>query len=436
MTITTQHARGEAPPLASLSSPEADLLERYRGVRGLTRWLVEPLRPEDCVVQSMPDASPVKWHLAHTTWFFEEFVLALERPDEPAHDEAFRYLFNSYYNAVGERHPRPLRGMITRPTVDEVLDYRLAVDQRMEHLLASGGLSDEGAARVEIGLQHEQQHQELMLTDLKHLLACNPLRPVYREAEEAQRVDDNPPWFDEDRRVFDGGVVEIGFAGDGFCFDNELGRHRQFVEAYALDTRLVTSGRFREFMEDGGYTTASLWLADGWDRVRQEDWRAPLYWRQVEGEWREFTLSGERPVDLDAPVTHVSYYEADAFARWAGRRLPTEVEWEHAAESLENDGGQFVEDGCWHPLPEEEGPTPSLLGRVWQWTRSAYGAYPGFQEAEGALGEYNGKFMCNTIVLRGGSCATSRSHIRTSYRNFFAPHSRWQFSGIRLVGNA
>ena len=435
MTISTQ-PRTEAMASVAPGCPSGTPAERYSSVRRVTDWLVEPLQPEDLVVQSMPDASPAKWHLAHTTWFFEEFVLGLERPDQPVHDEAFRYLFNSYYNAVGERHPRPQRGMITRPTVAEVVAYRRAVDERMLDLLDSGELSEEGAARVEIGLQHEQQHQELILTDLKHLLSCNPLRPAYRPAQTFGEGDAPSSGDGQERVSFPEGVAWIGFEGDGFCFDNELGRHRVFLDEYAIDKRLVTSAQYREFMRDGGYETPSLWLADGWDLVQREGWRAPLYWREEDGEWREFTLTGQRSVDGDAPVTHVSYYEADAFARWAGRRLPTEAEWEHAATQLPNDGGQFVDDGAWHPLPENAGPSPSLLGRVWQWTRSAYGAYPGFQEAEGALGEYNGKFMCNTIVLRGGSCATSRSHIRPSYRNFFAPPSRWQFSGIRLAGEA
>ena len=358
----------------------------------------------------MPDASPVKWHLAHTTWFFEEFVLGA-LPRYRPQNEAYRYLFNSYYNAVGARHPRPRRGLLTRPSLDEVFGYRQAIDRALSEAIDHGGLTSELLSRVEVGIHHEQQHQELILTDVKHLLAQNPMLPAY--------TADRPVQSSKGRaRVastieVEEGLVTIGHDGRGFSFDNERGRHRVWLEAYGISSRLVTAGRYLEFMNDGGYDRSELWLSDGWDEVQREGWRAPLYWRQgAGGDWYRYGLTGERPVDPEEPVVHVSYYEADAFARWAGARLPTEAEWERSARDESVASGQFVENLRWHPLPEAEGtPASSFHGRVWEWTRSAYSPYPGFREAAGALGEYNGKFMCNTWVLRGGSCATPRSHI-------------------------
>jgi ergothioneine biosynthesis protein EgtB len=417
-----------------------DLAARYRAIRRATEDLARPLSAEDAVVQSMPDASPAKWHLAHTTWFFETFVLATVRPDDAPFDPAFNFLFNSYYNAVGPRHARPKRGLLTRPSLERVYAYRAAVDARMLELLeASGGAAPELAAVIEIGLQHEQQHQELIVTDLKHLLSCNPLRPAYR-ADLAHATAPAPAlaW-----QAFPEAIVEIGHAGDGFSYDNEGPRHRQLMPAYALASRLVTNGEYLRFMEDGGYRRPEFWLADGHNEVVNQGWEAPLYWeRNADGAWQEFTLAGPRPLDPDAPVCHVSAYEADAYARWAGARLPTEFELERAATG-QPVRGNFVEQGLLHPrsagLAEPAADGSSLLqlfGDAWEWTQSSYSAYPGYRPAPGALGEYNGKFMCNQFVLRGGSCATPREHIRATYRNFFPPDARWQFSGLRLARDA
>ena len=413
--------------------PAASLADHYRLVRGATDRLCEPLETEDYVVQSMPDASPTKWHLAHTTWFFETFVLKPAAPGyRPFHTE-FEYLFNSYYNAVGPQFFRPHRGQLTRPSVADVRRYREHVDGAMLRLLGrEGGGPGETRDVIVLGLHHEQQHQELMLTDIKHLLSCNPLRPVYREGEA-------PPALGETRplRWVEGpvGVVEIGFAGGGFAFDNESPRHRVFSNPFALGARLVTCGEYRAFMEDGGYRRAELWLADGWNAVRERGWAAPLYWEQRESVWWTTTLSAFRPVADAEPVCHVSYYEADAYARWAGARLPTEAEWEVVAAPVPVHGN-FLESGHFHPIPlvtGDAGMPAQLYGDVWEWTQSAYAPYPGYRPVVGALGEYNAKFMCNQLVLRGGSCATPRSHIRQTYRNFFPPDARWQFSGIRLA---
>jgi ergothioneine biosynthesis protein EgtB len=369
----------------------------FHTVRAATESLCKPLAPDDYVVQSMPDASPAKWHLAHTSWFFEEFVLGR------FHDETFRYLFNSYYESVGPRHDRPRRGLLTRPTVEQVWDYRRVVNDRMSAFLESGSLSEEALGTITLGLHHEQQHQELLLTDLKHLFSCNPLRPAYRAAEIAPRT----PAMPLNLVPYAGGVVEIGHAGASFCFDNERPRHRVFLEPYRLASRPVTNGEFREFVRGGGYEQPTLWLSDGWACVQRESWRGPLYWS--DSLEQEFTLAGMREIDPHAPLCHVSYYEGDAFARWAGLRLPTEFEWEAAM--------------------------PQSSGKVWEWTSSAYMPYPGFTPLDGALAEYNGKFMVNQLVLRGGSVATPIGHMRPSYRNFFYPQARWQFSGLRLAGN-
>ncbi len=389
------------------------LPNHFEKVRGQSIALAAPLSEEDCCAQSMPDASPIKWHLAHTTWFFETFILERFEPDFKPFHPAFRVLFNSYYNGVGDRHARAQRGLLTRPSLEEVLAYRRDVDERML-ALCTGSLSAESfvtlASLMELGLQHEQQHQELMLTDVLHLLSCNPLMPVYSDARPVLREAAAPlQWH-----AFDGGVVEIGDDGSGFCFDNELPKHRQFLEPYSLASRLVTNREYLAFVEAGGYRDASLWLSEGWDWVSREGLAHPLYWKKQDGEaWHAFGLHGLQPLEMDAAATQISYFEADAYARWAGARLPTEAEWEHAARS---DAG-----------------LKQLFGVCWQWTSSSYAAYPGYRTAEGALGEYNGKFMSNQYVLRGSSCATPEGHARMSYRNFFPATTRWQFMGIRLA---
>jgi ergothioneine biosynthesis protein EgtB len=409
----------------------ATLPDRYRDVRRATEALCEPLEAEDYVIQSMPDASPVKWHLAHTSWFFETFVLAENLPDYRPFHPQFAVLFNSYYNAVGPRWPRPARGVLSRPTVAEVYRYRAHVDGAMASLFESAEQVRRLDGLVTLGLNHEQQHQELLLTDLKHALALNPLRLAYREG--APPAEPAPPL---DWRTVPAGVVSIGHGLDGFAFDNESPRHRVFLEAFQLATRPVTNGEFLSFMKDGGYERPDLWLSDGWAARQAHGWGAPLYWEPDGAAWLALTLSGPRPIDPDEPVSHVSYYEADAFARWAGARLPTEAEWESAA-AASPVAGHFAEAGFYHPVAsaagDDRGPLCKLYGDVWQWTASAYAAYPGYAPPPGALGEYNGKFMCNQMVLRGASCATPRSHARPTYRNFFPPEARWQFTGLRLA---
>jgi ergothioneine biosynthesis protein EgtB len=410
---------------------EADPAARYRAVRGATERLCARLSPEDATAQSMPDASPAKWHLAHTTWFFETFVLTAADPGwQPPHP-GYRVLFNSYYNEVGEQYPRPERGLVTRPGLAEVRAWRARVDEAMTRRLAAGGFDAPALAVVELGLQHEQQHQELILTDLKHLLSHNPLHPAYAAAPPAAPARVPPlAWH-----AVPEGVHEVGHAGPGFAFDNETPRHRALLAPAALASRLVTAGEYLDFMADGGYARPELWLADGWTAVRERGWRAPLYWEEEGGEWRLFTLGGLRPLRRDEPVVHVSLYEADAYARWAGARLPTEFEWEVAAAQVPVKGN-FAENERFHPVPiagGDAGHPQQLFGDVWEWTASAYAPYPGYRPPAGALGEYNGKFMSGQMVLRGGSCATPASHARASYRNFFPPGARWQFSGIRLA---
>ncbi len=409
-----------SPKAARSADERTALVDAFERCRAASLALAAPLSPEDCQAQSMPDASPIKWHLAHITWFFETFLLSEFRAGYVAFDPQFKVLFNSYYHAVGERHPRPERGLVTRPTLEHVLAYRSHVDRAMRALLLDETIDLETiAALVTLGINHEQQHQELMLTDLKHLFSLNPTAPVYSDA-----LVHPKPMVDLSLRFekFDGGLIEIGHDvradPQGFAFDNELPRHRVFCEPFTIANRLITNREFLTFVADGGYTRHELWLSEGFDAVQRGGWRAPLYWRDdSDGEWSEFTLGGSRKLQLDAPVCHVSFFEADAYARWADARLPTEAEWEHAATSGRSEIKQ-------------------LHDHVWQWTASAYLGYPGFKTAAGAVGEYNGKFMCNQFVLRGSSCATPSGHARaerSTYRNFFQPEKRWQFSGIRLA---
>ncbi len=404
----------------SVPSHALPLLDRFRSVRRLTEALAEPLSAEDQTVQSMPDASPTKWHLAHTTWFFETFVL---KPvaGYRAFDPAYEYLFNSYYEAVGPRHPRPQRGMITRPGVDEVLAYRRHVTEAMAELISSG--HSDAADLIELGLHHEQQHQELILMDIKHALSLNPLFPAYAPERAPMAAGVPLGWLD-----FEGGLVEMGHGGEGFAFDNEGPRHRTWVDPFALATRLVTCGEYEAFIADDGYRRPEFWLSAGWDCVKQRGWEAPLYWHE-DG---VFTLAGLRPRRPDEPVCHASFYEAAAYAKWAGKRLPREAEWEIAAADATADGN-LLDDGLLHPAPAEGEGLAQMIGDVWEWTASPYVAYPGYREPAGAIGEYNGKFMANQMVLRGGCAATPRDHIRATYRNFFPPDARWMFGGIRLA---
>lgn len=439
------------PPPHRIPSPTADeLSSRYRSVRDQTMALAAPLSEADAQAQSMPDASPAKWHLAHTTWFFETFVLERFEPGFQPCNPAFRMLFNSYYQGVGQAWPRPQRGLITRPGLAQVKAYREQVDRRLSALLARGGVNTELADLLTLGLQHEQQHQELLLTDLQHLLSCNPTDPVYQPPPAVLRA---PPVCGTPSPLrwcrFEGGATEIGHPGEGFAFDNERPRHRTLLQPYALGSRLVTQGEWLAFMEDGAYTDPRWWMAAGWDWVSTQRICAPLYW-QRSGDparpsgWTQFTLHGRQPIAPHAPVVHVSWFEADAYARWRGAqdgltlRLPTEAEWEHAAQSLGADwtaNGNFLDRGALHPMPAAHGGADlqQMGGDAWEWTASPYVPYPGFRPWAGAVGEYNGKFMVNQYVLRGGSCATPRDHVRTSYRNFFPTDARWQFMGVRLA---
>ena len=417
------------PPKASAAS--------YRQVRSLTEAIAEPLSAEDQTAQSMPDVSPTKWHRAHVTWFFEEFVLAPNLAGYQPFHPSYQYLFNSYYNAVGDRHPRPERGVVTRPGIAEIGDYRAHVDAAMADLIGQG-ISDEISALIELGLHHEQQHQELALMDIKHVLSRNVLDPVYRPVAGASGHPAPEPvrWHEHP-----GGLVDVGHDGHAFSFDNESPRHQQFLRPFAIASRPVSCGEVLAFIADGGYQRPELWLSDGWATILAQRWDAPLYWRSEGGnDWSIFTLGGRKTVDPDEPVCHVSYYEADAIARWADARLPTEGEWEAVAAGRAIEGNLLDLDVL-HPTPAvaslaeaDDGPS-QLFGDVWEWTASAYLPYPGFRAAAGAVGEYNGKFMVNQHVLRGGGCLTPPGHVRATYRNFFPPASRWPMTGVRLAND-
>jgi ergothioneine biosynthesis protein EgtB len=403
--------------------------DRYREVRDRTLELCADLEVEDYVVQSMPDASPAKWHLGHTTWFFEHFVLAQHESGFRIFNEDYHYLFNSYYYSVGEMHPRPRRGLLSRPLLSEILRYRDYVDQAMTAMLQRQAGNAELERLVVLGLNHEQQHQELLLTDVKHLFSRNPTRPAAcRSLKTAANTPASPHRF----IARSGGLFDIGASGAGFCFDNETPRHQVLVADHEIGSRLVTNGEFRDFIRDGGYTENGLWLSDGWAAVQQRGWNRPLYWS--EDLQAQFTLGGQRPLNPDAPVAHISFYEADAFARWAGARLPTEAEWELAA-AEQQPGGNLLGAGYLQPIAAGDDQS-QYFGDCWEWTASPYAAYPGFRPLAGSLGEYNGKFMCNQMTVRGGSCVTADDHIRASYRSFFYPDARWQFLGIRLARDA
>ena len=426
------------------------LLEQYRRIRNFSRQLVETLEPEDCVVQSMPDCSPIRWHLAHTTWFFETFVLKELLGGYRPQVSEYAYLFNSYYNALGDQFPRARRGLLSRPTLREVWLYRQTIDELILESLEKGRLREpqRAAELIVLGLQHEQQHQELMLTDIKHAFSCNPLFPAFRHDrfESSWSAGCSTPKALE-YTADAGGLVEIGNpSSDDFAYDNEQPQHTTFVNPFEIANRTVTCGEYLQFMEDGGYLRPELWLSEGWERATAEQWSAPLYWFQRGGAWHEFTLAGLQTLDVTRPVCHISYFEADAYARWAGARLPTEFEWERTATAyvsgrreqmpLRVFADQLIENEMTvHPqaVTDARADGDDILGNVWEWTSSSYSPYPGYQPGAGAIGEYNGKFMCNQYVLRGGSCATSSDHIRITYRNFFPSHARWQFSGLRCA---
>jgi len=418
------------------ASQHQSLLKHFQIVRSYTIQLTENLTTEDFVVQAAPYSSPLKWHMAHTSWFFEEFLLKPYLPNYKTCNEQFNYLFNSYYQSVGVPFSRPDRGVISRPTVMDVTEYRSHIDEHMTMLLSDLDHKelDEILYRTTLGIHHEQQHQELMLTDIKAAFARNPLFPYLSDIShnDCEMTRSSLNWIKHEE-----GIITIGHQLKGeFCYDNELPVHRQFVEPYAVADRLITCGEYLQFIKEGGYTEHQLWLSDGWDLVQSEGWEAPLYWaKQSDGAWKHYTLHGFEEVDSEQPVTHISYYEADAFARWAGCRLATEFEWENAAAKLPIEG-QFCESQIYHPQALQEsspGKLKQIFGTCWEWTASGYLPYPNYKSAEGALGEYNGKFMSNKFVLRGGSCASSQTHIRPTYRNFFTPDTRWQFSGIRLA---
>lgn len=428
--------------MPSESWDAATLVQHYDEIRSHTESLAAPLSPEDQTVQSMPDVSPTKWHRAHVTWFFETFVLADNEPGFVPFQEQYWFLFNSYYEAVGPRYARPDRGLLSRPGAHDVGVYRGNVDDRMRDLVAGldAGSLDKVVPTIELGFHHEQQHQELLLMDIKHVLSLNPLQPVYAGSPSERSEPDPLGWVE-----VEGGLVEIGHDGDGFSFDNELPRHNEWLEPYRLADRLTTNGEWLEFIHDGGYERPGLWLSDGWAKVKEEHWQAPLYWTEHDGVWFEHTLNGTWPVNPGLPVSHVSFYEAEAFATWAGKRLPSEAEWEHAlvADGQADDSnvvGNLADRETYHPRAAQPGTSQAGSGHLrqaygdcWEWTSSAYHPYPGFHPAEGAIGEYNGKFMSNQMVLRGGCALTSPGHARATYRNFFPHQSRWALSGVRLA---
>ena len=459
-TSSTNAALSDAPVQHVTPSPRQSLLDQYQTVRQFTQTLVAPLAPEDCVIQTMTETSPTKWHLAHTTWFFERFILQDHIPNYTPFCEPYYYLFNSYYNTIGPQHCRPNRGLLSRPTVDEVYNYRHEIDQRLEAFITDcdNATFETIAPLVMLGTQHEQQHQELIITDIKHTLSTNPLLPAMHDRHEPAYHDANAAlpldWLEIEAGVYEVGLdVEdqnqniraTNFRGRGFRgFDNEGPRHRVFLERFRLARRPVTNREFLFFIEEGGYKQSEHWLSMGWATVHEHGWQHPIYWYRNEADqWMQYTLWGPRPLAMDEPVCHISYFEADAYARWAGCRLPTEFEWEAVGQRvLEQspgalDQGHFADRLALHPRDLKTGDTSTsmaqLFGDIWEWTSSSYGPYPGFRPLPGALGEYNGKFMCNQYVLRGGSCATPADHLRVSYRNFFPPESRWQFAGLRLA---
>ncbi len=406
------------------------LAEHYRRVRRATERLAAPLTAEDCAIQSMPDVSPTKWHLAHTTWFFETLILSQSRSDYRPYHSDFRYLFNSYYNTIGDQFDRPSRGVLSRPSLEEIYRYRAYVDRHLLEFIESADaewLRETGPV-ILLGLNHEQQHQELILTDIKHVFWNNPLRPAYREI----KTPEKGPAIDPGFVSFPANLYHIGHVGSGFTYDNECPRHKMYVGGFEIARRLVTNGEYLEFMADCGYERSEFWLSDGWKTVQSRGWKAPLYWEPGIDSWQVMTLGGMRKVDPSEPLSHVSYFEADAFARWAEARLPTESEWEVAARGQPVEGN-LLESDLLHPSAESGDSLIQLFGDVWEWTRSAYSPYPGYRPATGALGEYNAKFMSGQMVLRGGSCATPAAHIRSTYRNFMPPDARWQFMGLRLA---
>lgn len=414
----------------SAGRPKSNM-EHFNQVRNFTESIVRPLQPEDFTVQAMEDVSPPKWHLAHTTWFFERFVLKSFMKGYKEFHPRFDFLFNSYYESVGPFHPRNERGMLSRPSIDQIFDYRNYVNQHVESLLKEerSDSMDEIHALIEIGLNHEQQHQELLLTDIKYNFWKNPLQLAYQEYEDKAVRQTSTDYLD-----YEGGLIEIGHDGRSFSFDNEQPVHKVWLDPYKIATQPVSNGEFLDFIEDGGYEKPQFWLSDGWAAVKKYKWKSPLYWEKTDSGWSYFTLSGKREINPNEPVCHVSFYEAYAYASWAGKRLPTEAEWEFASKNL-SIKGNFADEGHYHPTEEslDDHPVHKIYGDVWEWTGSPYSPYPRSKPLEGALGEYNAKFMCNQMVLRGGSCATSASHIRPTYRNFFQPEKRWQFSGIRLA---
>ncbi len=410
------------------------LLKRYQQIRAFSEQIVTPLKPEDYVIQSVTDVSPPKWHLAHTTWFFETFILIPYHGSYECFNETYDYLFNSYYETHGKPYPRHKRGLLSRPSVKEIIQYRTYVDENMVSFFdrCEEGILQEITPIMELGLQHEQQHQELLITDIKYNFSINPLNPVYHE-KVAVSGSDLP---DLEWHSFEEGIVETGHPGEGFSFDNERPVHKSWLDAYTLANRPVTNGEFINFVEDGGYQEPSYWLSEGWSNIKEAQWQAPLYWEKVDGNWYTFTLSGMKKVERNEPVTHISFFEADAFARWSGNRLPTETEWEYAMKQV-TVKGNFADNRIFHPNFDytSDNQMYKVFGDVWEWTSSPYTHYPRSKPLDGTLGEYNAKFMCNQMVLRGGSCATQSTHVRHTYRNFFHPDKRWQFSGIRLARN-